>query len=1625
MTKVWQEVIQHPDWTKTDIPLRYGSFYGYLGRYGKYKRSFDVSNLYGFQVDGARIIFSGGSVLLIANTGGGKTNVAFAALFDSLVQQKIGVYLVPTTALLSQKKKQIEKFFGNIEIESSDIGIRSAVLVPILVKFDEKEVGQNEADILLTATGENTITEICYRVKRTEHEVLDILRKYHKIGWVKLKKLTVKVISVSGENHPRKKDLERYRKRLIIIATYEAFRAFLFQIQGRHYFKTKKPFGTVVVDETHRIKDQERGWKLETLLYKLREEFKCKLCLLSASFDIKSAQDWAERLDCELLYCKEERTFAYHEILKKFPPFPPDKDEAKKARKEKVGHVVDICQTIAEEAVTPQGEVNPVKVLIFCHSRPQTYAIHRALNRVVKQKDYLGEKFYIEVDYIHAGRSLDAREKVMSLFEKQRGIQFLCCSPLLEVGVDVNNIEHIIITDPELYSPAQLEQMCGRSREEVPNVYFLISEEMRYELYEEKIIVDPDPRESWGKGELKGFRLANDPVISQITVKGLKLKELEHTVKKYNVRLHTRLARHNLNQVLKQLILEELYAHQRTKAELEESLERFEVPYRIINLLKYLEGKMFLRKHKGYYALTHLGRTVVEMGLNPGVAARMLHFFQRHGLHTPDFQTKYRQKLGELIVYTITPKPGEEVGYYDPKWLAEKRRNIRAFMEEIDISGVKNRKALQSIILPCAAKNFLSEGDANAYMKTAIWLAISMYAVWKAYKAHLQTDGEIATVPPPSGITQRNNAMYKRLIKVVHCYQDPDAQWQWKPARRSWRKVPQKSIYAAPVHGVLQKVGEKGATIEEIQSKLREVMPEADTPLKFSRKMIHAVLNSILKDEVSKIADYDSEGTRPPDRYWLKEFTPEVSFDECGTCEQFRWAPQDRPQGYRGCGECKLYKKWIRRRHPACMSYKRKILNMAFLHDLQRDANDKVRCPRCGESDTMLIPTFERASVCNNSQCEALVLRARQARYVLKGNVLIPDHRILKTDKYKYIKKHERIRNIYLKYGETLHLVTKGSGIPVFTIEGRGWERNFVDQVEYVYLAGGSLTMDPESLRIYGVKVEPVPKEKIAADQQRYMKERRLRQLLEQHGLDLYQRAKLRKACDLVKAKIQSNILFCLQIADTRMQKLSKILDSSPPNEVGVEYLWDKRKCPDWLRPLRQQLINLNKVRDIIIQQLDHMYFCHQILQKQVDERKYLLELLISEVVADDETGDDALDDEKNDDKLRSKLNKNLHQMFYLLPQIIQKEQQKIQISPNLNPGRILNKLRSHEGDAERGVWELLKQALPKKFHFVSRQIDRFVRTDLYWGAKALDPYNAALNYMYYLLKGRVQLALQRAGFSFYYPGPGLIHQRDTVYSPRTFENKRNQEIIYDVMDTYRPVFRYYLLCAFQPSVLTQEEPSELKSWLEQQQFSIQDFYSGIDENEDRVYYPNPTTRKVLDHFYNLICQHTYRYNIDGKLESLTLEEIMDAEAQFFAKFLQEPEKIIYLPFSAFNFPLLLDPRVSCYIKMEHILSSHDLTKLPALPPSTTEVKPEKEIITIETFKLDSQLTDITFFKEYIKNTFAEEYVGILVDKEVDTLYKLAQVDPNALIRLGIPADTAQDLVGTAQEFCKFKNVFL
>ncbi len=210
----------------------------------------------------------------------------------------------------------------------------------------------------------------------------------------------IHIIKMSGEFQPTQEELRKHRSHLIIVATYESFRAFLFEVQNREYFNTQTVFKGVVVDEIHLLGDAERGWKLESMLYKLQQDHKARFCCLSATFTKKDARIWSARLGCQLIYQNPFREFSYREVIKYKVKKQMTAAEQKVARKEKIELVLKECwkfivdehitnmritnldetasyeflesDSIEDSTLEPQTrkpQVQDAKLLIFCYSR--------------------------------------------------------------------------------------------------------------------------------------------------------------------------------------------------------------------------------------------------------------------------------------------------------------------------------------------------------------------------------------------------------------------------------------------------------------------------------------------------------------------------------------------------------------------------------------------------------------------------------------------------------------------------------------------------------------------------------------------------------------------------------------------------------------------------------------------------------------------------------------------------------------------------------------------------------------------------------------------------------------------------------------------------------------------------------------------------------------------------------------------------------------------------------------------------------------------------------------------------------------------------------------------------------
>lgn len=76
--------------------------------------------------------------------------------------------------------------------EETKASAKAAVRVPVLtVSISNKKFGMEEAKVLHLVNGENTISDICEKTNIPQLKVDEILRRYQKKGWIKLKRLII------------------------------------------------------------------------------------------------------------------------------------------------------------------------------------------------------------------------------------------------------------------------------------------------------------------------------------------------------------------------------------------------------------------------------------------------------------------------------------------------------------------------------------------------------------------------------------------------------------------------------------------------------------------------------------------------------------------------------------------------------------------------------------------------------------------------------------------------------------------------------------------------------------------------------------------------------------------------------------------------------------------------------------------------------------------------------------------------------------------------------------------------------------------------------------------------------------------------------------------------------------------------------------------------------------------------------------------------------------------------------------------------------------------------------------------------------------------------------------------
>jgi len=1434
-------------------------------------QGFEISGLHEAQKQAFRLVIQGTNIFVAVRTAGGKTLMALICLYLALIRGQIGVYLVPHNQLLFQKLGQIRKAFGD----------------------------------------------------------------------------AAHVIYLAGEIKPSLVELQENEGKLIIVATYEAFRNFLFQVQNRKYFSASKCFGVVVIDEIHMLQDPSRGLNFETMIYKLRDEYQPQFCFLSGSFEEESAMQWSSRFGCHLIYYNPARIFKFREIERA----APNHWEALPERIEKAQKVLEEFIEAHEDTSFIPPKLIPGKVLIFCHSRASAEATAIAIIK----KWGLGTEIYC--DYIHAGLAREEQRKIFAEFNRPDGIRILCSSPLLETGVDIPAIELIIITDPEHYSAIRLAQMCGRTREEEGEVVFLIHFHDREEVLS-KLILNEE------KSKIVGFNF--ERIESQISQRGIDLSTIYRLILETLFRhqlsraqIAKKLQKYNLMDVkgsvwgkrekwpeLAQILFEEFFEKYLNKQQM--TLEEVETPvlneeqemeeisqlltealveqteqaplppppleetieFNLKEVLQYLLNNMLIWRSGGRYALTYIGMAVVESGLRVKDAVLCIQLFIMQELGssilkiikgiqgTEDLsQTKaererfslhYRNLLANLITKKSLQEPSIYAEEPDATWIVEKWRAVWWFIRQYNALQPKETDRYRE-------KFGISEGDAEMHRRTAIWLASSLYKLYDGLKLH-----QLALEMTPthyyllqnrflkqSYITQdpkkqesiekslrQSRLMKRRLQRLIERFQKERKEYPVKPWSRPHPIHISKSNYSKYIIEVLKKRRQQGTTIKEIQQLLKEKRKKAREENKLEQLQELNQL-SFSTSSIHTILNHTLKG-----RISKKSEHIGAAHRPATHYWLTKFKPSKTETPY--CKECDFFS------------------TKATYQTIE--AQEKTHCKKRKVCDTGL------QAICPDFRRKNKPLLLIHDFDVLDGEVRCPQCGRYGTVR---IPTFQRM-SICVHCGVLLWQVRLGRyagrrnvQIPEYRKKEEGGFL-FVElesKKRKIFLKTG------ETLNVRGAKKTDIPIISIAGRKENayFLDEVELiilaggtigtgRNILERHGIQITPPFTEEQLKRLEQKEAQAQELRAALTALTSERLFKKAGDLIAAKMLSNIYYTFKI---GQIIPKDQVL--KKPFEDLALKQYDYLTRLLLILKEKSDLNS---------------PNTDPLGLTSNSEELNAPTS--------------------LDISPSnsqqISLEKFLDRLRSQEGNAEIAAWEAIKQALPSEFQFKGRQIRRSVRSVLFRGVKALDPFNSALNYLYSLLSEQISDALSTAGFDKYFPGPGLIHRRHRSKTALSgIDRKENHELLYDFMDTYRAPFRFYLLLAFQQNSefqnnLAQEFSPALTKWYLENSITKKDFKSTSDEWHRRIYTLNKRGKPKMDLLFQLICAESFSYQNEMK----TLQEIISTEAKDFAAFLLQKSEN-HTPFRASDQGILEDKILHYFHQIKEMMESHEPRALPPL----------------------------------------------------------------------------------------------
>jgi len=1214
------------------------------------------------------------------------------------------------------------------------------------------------------------------------------------------------------------------KKNIVILSTYEAFSSFIYRIKSFKIFDRMIPFGGVVVDESHYLADDVRGVRLEFLIHELQKGYGCQMLLMSASISYRSARRMTQKFDLELQFDSLKKEYRYEIITY---------DRVKK--RVILNEVLKKLNTFGD--IEEGDEIKLLKVLVFCYSIQEAEHLYGSISgTAIHSRLSEFENYYC--GYVHAGLDLKVREEVMRRF-KDAGIAILFSSPVLETGVDIQDINQVIIIDADRYSGMRLLQMAGRCRESRGIIIHIVKDEKIEKLKSKMSGLDEI------SGIFNGYRLG--PIITKINGTDVEDELLRLMYRK-------QLTFNELRERVVNLLIDEKLKHlYPLSSSLILGILELCISLRVKESLQKGVEEGYIKRVGGRYKLTGFGESIVESLVPVSWASKMLRNFKEDPILNTEKIRELHLKLNELTLR-------ERNKIEDESKIGE----ILEFIKRYDVNDanfwVRNTDLK------------VKKGYAESYRRQSVWLAHSLYKLYRGFwKDKIETEGiklrkgyfYPVRISTEKGASEDNQGQYeddlnvyfnrmKRLIKkfaIERYYSVP----LLKRKRREYSPL---SRYKNRIMEIVERVGREGITgdrvyleLENSRKKLlieykkyrlrkrkRELEKErmgglkqkwnlkslglknrvqVEISLKFILNsmriielLIRPVSRSTTKMHLVRLArngllvrtlQYRNKRGRPVYVYYTPEYMTENL---------------EKTQLEKRCKDCTfLYKKAMGmsseiESNMYCYIDNNRHQKMEFAceHYLERVKKQKtfkyfgmvsgnIVCPLCKNVGSVGIPTMDEVAIC--SSCNGLIRRTNYGRFIALKRGYYVSTTIYKRDGNAFIYFPRNKGKIRVYKNEILisQPIISKRGLYILTVK-RVLETRDLENVDIQEKITKYPDNDKENTSI-----------------------KKRRSIIRSYFLDeVYE-------IELLGGKISN--------------ETKKIIK--------------KYKVP--IKNLLKYKLERDEPESAIAQKLKR---CIEKIKFNDKKKKFGLELAKRHTIA--RMGSNAIISiEGSPNNISSESFR--WQMECLAKLIIN----------DSTGGLTSSKLRGLEGLAENYAWKTEILRLPKKFRFYGRKISRYAPTYFVYGMKAYNPFNLALNYLYGKLAKLGLESLAEAGFDRRNPGQGILHHRS--------RRSTNREILYDFIDQFRPVFRTELAKFFME--LDSRTPKNSKNNHEEQLY-----YNKLDEWRRKVFYLTGSGRKELDLLFEKVLNLKFVYPCLGSEPSLVkLREIVAMEAKCLANY--------------------------------------------------------------------------------------------------------------------------------------------